>query len=170
MNHGRTGTETAPAEEDVKRDRKLQVRALESGTVIDHLRPGTAFRAVRILGLDKDECTVLVGVHLASAKHEAKDLIKVEGRELTPGEINKIALISPEATLCIIRDFEVFHKTRPEIPDLIEALLRCVNPSCVSQDPRIHTRFRAESRKPLKLRCYYCERTFQQEELDFLES
>lgn len=174
MSHGRVGVHAAleaeqgESEGGVKHDRKMQVRALCSGTVIDHLRAGTALRTVRILFLDEGENTVLVGLNLKSAKLGAKDLIKVEGRELTQDEINQIALISPQATLCIIRDYEVHKKITPQLPDIIDALVRCVNPSCVSQDPRQQTRFRVENRVPLKLRCYFCERTFRHEELDLL--
>jgi aspartate carbamoyltransferase regulatory subunit len=155
------------AEASLKRDRKLQVRTLESGTVIDHLNPGTALRTLHLLALDHD-ATVLVGSNLKSGKHRKKDLIKVEGRELTQRESDKVALLSPQATLNIIRDYGVVKKIKPKIPDQIEGLIRCVNPSCITQDSRVPSRFRTESREPPKLRCFYCERTFAQEDIDFL--
>ena len=170
MSHRALEKSRAPeqkSEAGVKKDRQLQVRALESGTVIDHLTPGTAFRTVRLLGLE-GSTTVLVGAYLKSGRTEFKDLIKIEGRELTKEETNKIALLSPQATLSIIREFEVVQKIYPEVPDTIEGLIRCVNPSCITQDARAITRFQTESRVPLRLRCYYCERTFMQESIDFL--
>ena len=145
----------------------MQVTALRSGTVIDHLGRGTALRTLRLLALDS-ETTVLTGINLPSAKYGQKDLIKVEGRELTDEEINKVALLSPQASLSIIRDYKVVRKIDPEIPDEIAGLIRCVNPACVTQDPAIDPHFFTESRVPLKLRCRYCERSFLQEEIDFL--
>lgn len=159
---------TARAQESgVKQDQKMQVTALRNGTVIDHLGRGTAIRTLHLLALDQDT-TVLTGVNLPSGKQGKKDLIKVEGRELTEEEINKVALLSANATLSIIRDYKVVRKIQPHIPDEIAALIRCVNPACVTQNHGVETHFRTESREPLKLRCTYCERSFPQEEIDFL--
>jgi aspartate carbamoyltransferase regulatory subunit len=151
----------------VKKDVKLQVSALRSGTVVDHLGPRTAFKAIRILGLGED-ATILVGVNLDSGKLGKKDLLKIEGRELTHEQINKIALLSPAATFSIIRDFEVVKKFRPELPAVVEGLLRCVNPACVTQDPRVKSRFLAVRKEPLKLRCFFCERSLREDEIEFL--
>lgn len=170
------GTATAVAAEsgraaggelDVKKDVKMQVSALRSGTVIDHLAPRTAFKALRILALGED-ATVLVGVNLDSKKAGKKDLIKIEGRELTQGEIDKVALLAPKATFSIIRNFEVVKKFQPELPAHIDGLIRCVNPSCVTQDPRVKGRFVLVRKDPLKLRCYFCERSLREDEIDFL--
>jgi aspartate carbamoyltransferase regulatory subunit len=169
-----TATAVAPAagsaaggEVDVKKDVKMQVSALRSGTVIDHLAPRTAFKALRILALGED-ATVLVGVNLDSRKLAKKDLIKIEGRELTQGEIDKVALLAPKATFSIIRNFEVVKKFRPELPAVVEGLIRCVNPACITQDPRVKGRFVIVRKDPLKLRCYFCERSLREDEIDFL--
>jgi len=151
----------------VKPDHKLQVTAVESGTVIDHLRAGTALRTLRLLDLD-EHTTVFTGTNLPSTQQGRKDLIKVEGLELTPEQINKVALLSPAATLSIIRDYKIVQKTHPQIPDEIVGILRCVNPACVTQDPLVSTHFTTECRSPVRLRCRYCERTFPQAEFDFL--
>lgn len=151
----------------VKSEETLQVSALRNGTVIDHLQHGTALRTMRLLALDLD-ATVLAGINLPSSKMGSKDLIKVEGRELTQEEIDKVALLSPEATLSIIRDFKVIRKIRPAIPDRIAGLIQCPNPSCITRDRRVETQFLTEGRTPLKLRCFFCERTFPQVEIEFL--
>lgn len=151
----------------MKKDVKLQVSALRSGTVIDHLGPRTAIKALRILGLG-EEATVLIGVNLDSKKQGKKDLIKIEGRELSPEQINKIALLSPAATFSIIRDFEVVKKFQPELPAVVEGLIRCVNPACVTQDPRVKGRFLVDRKEPLRLRCYFCERSLREDEIEFL--
>ena len=151
----------------VKQDVKLQVSALRSGTVIDHLGPRTAFKALRILGLG-EEATVLIGVNLDSRKLGKKDLIKIEGRELTPAEIDKVALLSSKATFSIIRDFKVVKKFRPELPQVVEGLIRCMNPACITQDPRVKGRFLTVRKQPLTLRCYFCERSLREHEIEFL--
>jgi len=150
-----------------KKDVKMPVSALREGTVIDHLGPRTAIKALRILGLP-DDATVLIGVNLDSGKLGKKDLIKIQGIELDPDQINKIALLSPQATFSIIRDFVVVQKFRPELPPVIEGLLRCVNPACITQDPRVKGRFLTVRKEPLKLRCYFCERSLRENEIEFL--
>jgi aspartate carbamoyltransferase regulatory subunit len=164
--------EVAPAaasaeDSSLKKDVKLQVSALRSGTVVDHLGPRTAFKALRILGLG-ESATVLIGVNLDSKKLGKKDLIKIEGIELTPEQINKIALLSAAATFSIIRDFEVVKKFRPELPAVVEGLVRCVNPGCITQDPRVKGRFVTVRKDPLKLRCYFCERSLREDEVEFI--
>lgn len=146
---------------------KMQVSALRSGTVIDHLGPSTAFKALKILGVAAD-ATVLIGVNLDSSKHGRKDILKLEGRELTDDEMNKVALLSSHATFSIIRDFEVVKKFRPTLPESVEGLIRCMNPACITQDPRVTGRFLVIGKEPLKLRCYFCERSLRENEVEFL--
>jgi aspartate carbamoyltransferase regulatory subunit len=146
---------------------KMQVSALRSGTVIDHLGPSTSFKALKILGVGAD-ATVLIGVNLDSSKLGKKDILKIEGRELTEAEMNKVALLSPQATFSVIRDFEVVKKFRPTLPDQVEGLIRCVNPACITQDPRVTGRFLVVGKEPLKLRCYFCERSMKESEVEFL--
>lgn len=145
---------------------KMQVSAVRSGTVIDHLGPRTAFKALKILGVAAD-ATVLIGVNLDSSKLGKKDILKIEGRELTDAEMNKVALLSPEATFSIIRDFKVVKKFRPTLPDQVDGLIRCVNPACITQDPRVTGRFLVVAKSPLKLRCYFCERSIRESEIEF---
>ncbi|MBI4882384.1 MAG: aspartate carbamoyltransferase regulatory subunit [Planctomycetes bacterium] len=142
----------------------IKVSALRQGTVIDHLRRGTGLHVLELLGLEH-EGTVTIGLNLDSQKLKQKDLIKIENRELTQEEVNKIAILSPEATLSIIRDFKVFSKIRPELADELEGLVRCLNPSCISNNERIKSRFLVHKRSPLQLRCYYCERAIPEDEI-----
>jgi aspartate carbamoyltransferase regulatory subunit len=172
VQQARAAQEAAAATElaggvELKKDVKLQVSALRSGTVIDHLGPRTALKALRLLGVG-DDATVLLGINLDSRKLGRKDLIKIEGRELTQDEIDKIALLSPQATFSIIRNYEVVKKFRPELPAVVEGLIRCVNPACITRDPRVKGRFLTVRKDPLKLRCYFCERSLHEDEIEFL--
>lgn len=152
-----------------REEKTIKVSALTDGTVIDHLAGGTGLRVLRVLGLDKETVgAVAIGLALDSRKLGKKDLIKIEKREITQEEVNKIALISPEATLSIIRETHVVRKFRPEIPDLLESVVRCLNPSCVSNHERIKSRFRVLRRDPLRLRCEYCERAIAGEDVELL--
>ncbi|MEW6745414.1 MAG: aspartate carbamoyltransferase regulatory subunit [Planctomycetota bacterium] len=154
--------------EPIKDKKEIKVSALREGTVIDHLAPGSALRVLQILGITSGR-TVTLGLNLESRKLGQKDLVKIESRELTQHEVNKIAILSPHATISIIRDFEVVEKIVPRIPEVLENMVRCGNPACISNvDHRVQTRFRVVRDQPLRVRCHYCERAFREEEIELL--
>jgi aspartate carbamoyltransferase regulatory subunit len=95
-----------------------------------------------------------------------KGIVKIENRELTQDEVSKIALLSPEATFSIIRNFEVINKFPAKLPEVVEGLVRCGNPSCITNMDQIRTKFRVVRSHPLWLRCFYCERAFSGEEIE----
>lgn len=145
----------------------IKVSALSEGTVIDHLVAGTALKVLQILGVHF-EGAVTIGLNLESRKVGSKDIIKIERRELTPEEVAKIALISPRATFSIIRDYQVVEKFTPTLPKTIENLIRCPNPSCISREERVRTKFAVLRSEPLRVRCQYCERSLKKEEIELL--
>ena len=145
----------------------IKVSALREGTVIDHLVAGTALKVLTVLGIRFDNA-VTIGLNLDSRKAGRKDIIKIERREVTPQEVAKIALISPRASFSIIRDFQVVQKFKPALPELIENLIRCPNPSCVSNSPWVNTKFVVLRTDPLRVRCHYCERSLRKEEVELV--
>lgn len=138
--------------------RELKVSAIRNGTVIDHIQNEATFKVAEILRLGHDENMVLVGMNLPSKKVGKKGLIKIEGRELTPQEVNKIALIAPQATLNIIHEYRVIEKRHVELPARVEGIVRCFNPSCITNCQPVSTAFEVLAANPVRLRCTYCER------------
>ena len=134
-----------------------QVAALEHGTVIDHLNPGTALKALEVLGVPRDHAA-LVGIQLASSKMGRKDIVKLEGVELGATDVARLAVFGPQATVSVIREYKVVKKLRVEMPDTIAGILKCPNPNCITNHEKMETRFDVESRKPVHVRCRYCER------------
>ncbi|MCE9634632.1 MAG: aspartate carbamoyltransferase regulatory subunit [Planctomycetes bacterium] len=140
-----------------------QVAALKDGTVVDHLNAGMALKALAALGL-QPEHAALLGINLVSRKMGRKDILKLEGRELSPPEIARLAMFGPQATVSLIRDYDVVSKVQVELPETISALLKCPNPKCITNHERIESRFDVEARKPLRARCRYCERRIYEDE------
>jgi len=142
--------------------RELKIVPIKNGTVIDHIGNGLALEVLRIIGvqtLDKDS-TVSVALHVRSQKLGWKDIVKVENMELSPRNVNAIALIAPTATISIIRDFKVREKRSVDLPERIVGVVRCPNPNCISHPPEpVESEFEVTSRKPVVLSCAYCERT-----------
>ena len=135
---------------------ELKVSKIGEGTVIDHIRAGLAPLVLRILGI---ECgfrdSVIVAMNVRSSRHGRKDIVKVERQFLDEETINKIAIISPQATINIIRDYQVVEKYQVELPERLMGIVRCPNRGCITNSPEgVETIFLAEQGK---LRCHYCE-------------
>jgi aspartate carbamoyltransferase regulatory subunit len=141
--------------------RELKITPIKNGTVIDHIGSGLALEVLRIIGVDEidKESTVSVALHVRSQKIGWKDIVKVENMELSSRKANAIALIAPTATISIIRDFRVREKRAVDLPDRIVGVLKCPNPSCISnQREPVESEFDVVRRRPVVLRCIYCER------------
>lgn len=137
---------------------ELRVRKIKNGTVIDHITAGYALSVIRVLGITGREGNIVsVLINVPSRKLGKKDIIKVEDVELNPEHVDKIALISPKATINIIRDFNVVEKKKVKPPRVIQGIIKCSNPRCISNSKEpIQSRFILYSEDPIKLRCYYC--------------
>ena len=146
---------------------ELRVRKIREGTVIDHITAGQALTVLNILGITKLKDNILsIVMNVPSHKLGRKDIVKIEGRELKPEEVDKIALIAPKATINIIRDFNVIEKQRVRLPRIIRGIVKCANPMCVSNaNEPIKSLFYVESEDPLRLRCYYCNRVMDKKDV-----
>jgi aspartate carbamoyltransferase regulatory subunit len=114
-------------------DEELRVSKIRNGTVIDHVAAGQALNVLGVLGIDGSGGeTVSVGMNVPSDRHGHKDIVKVEGRELSESEVDVISLIAPEATINIVRDFAVVEKTRVSRPERVRGVLSCPNPNCIT--------------------------------------
>jgi aspartate carbamoyltransferase regulatory subunit len=138
---------------------ELRVKPIKNGTVIDHIAGGQALNVLKILGISgTTDATVSVVMNVESSKLGKKDIVKVEDRELKEEEVNRIALIAPDATINIIRDFLVIEKHLVDLPGLIIGVVRCQNPGCISNtEEPIKSRMLVKTKNPVVLRCVYCE-------------
>lgn len=141
--------------------KELKVTPIKNGTVIDHINKGMALKVLQILKITgNEESTISVAMNVATKTSVGKkDIVKIEDRELEPHELDKIGLIAPNATINIIRDYVVVKKHKVETPDRVEGVVRCSNPNCVaSMERRMQHSSIVFSKKPVRLKCFYCER------------
>ena len=96
-----------------------------------------------------------------------KDIIKIEGRELSQEEVDKLVLLAPKATVNIIRDYEIVKKLQLKLNDDIHDVVKCSNPNCItnSNEP-IENIFHVESKEPILLKCRYCERNMDYDDIE----
>lgn len=149
----------------MKERKQLIVSAIKNGTVIDHIPAQSMFKVLQILGLDSVDEMITFGTNFESKKLGKKGIIKVSNVFFLDEEINKIALVAPEAKLNIIKEYEVVEKRVVEVPDKIIGIARCVNPQCITNHENIITRFQVVSKKDVSLKCHYCGKITDQENL-----
>ena len=148
-------------------ERTLLIRKIENGTVIDHITAGYALDVLRILGIRGREGNVIsIAMNVPSRKLGRKDIVKIEDRELRPEEVDRIALIAPQATINIIRDFAVAEKKRVTLPEVIVGIVKCANPTCISNSNEpVTPQLNVVQRSPLLLRCHYCGTLMEKEDV-----
>jgi aspartate carbamoyltransferase regulatory subunit len=148
--------------------KELQVSAIQNGTVIDHIAQGQVERVLHILNLSVYEDHIYLGANLDSKKYGKKGIIKVSNKFFESEEINKIALVSPTATIIEIRNYEVTKKENVQIPDEIKGFVKCVNPNCITNHEQVATRFEIIDKHDIKLKCHYCEKNTAKENIEFI--
>ncbi|MFP4625153.1 MAG: aspartate carbamoyltransferase regulatory subunit [Natronomonas sp.] len=135
---------------------ELRVSKIRNGTVIDHIAAGQALNVLAILGIDGTSGEeVSVGMNVPSDRLGRKDIVKVEGRELSQDEVDVLSLIAPAATINIVREFEVVEKHRLSRPKEVIGVLSCPNANCITtaSEP-VESRFEVLDGG---VRCVYCE-------------
>ena len=124
---------------------------------------------VKILGITgKEKKVITIAINVPSKRFKTKDIVKVEGRGLNPQEVHKITLLAPHSTINVIRNYKVIEKQRVKLPKVIENILKCANPACISNSNEpVTPKFYVENEDPLLLKCHYCG--FIMEKKDVLE-
>ncbi|MBI2629917.1 aspartate carbamoyltransferase regulatory subunit [Candidatus Pacearchaeota archaeon] len=160
----------------------MLVDRIENGTVIDHLQAGIVGKIAEILGIPKLKKRYVQADWLSSrtCPEWRKGLLKVEGYFLTEEQYDLVALLSPDATVNIIENGQVTSKHQVHIPEIIEGLIECPNPRCITR----HNEFPEDGSEKEKIeyagevksifyydpqtkkfRCHYCERDFSRKEV-----
>ena len=138
----------------------LRITPIKNGTVIDHVVPGTALKVLELLKIDvseNKEISIAMWAHSEKLGH--KDIIKVEDMELKPNQVNLLAMLTPNATISIIRDFKVVKKFKVELPREIEGIVKCENLNCITnQKEPVPSKLLKVRDEPQVYRCYYCGR------------
>ncbi len=138
-----------------------RVTAICNGTVIDHIPAGHALQVIRMLRIDTNKSNpVSLVMNVPSDKLGRKDVLKIEDLELSQEELDRLALISPQASVAIIRNYGVAEKRVVELADELVNVASCTFSNCITQNARepLPQKLRVVSRQPMEVRCYYCGR------------
>ncbi|MBJ35155.1 MAG: aspartate carbamoyltransferase regulatory subunit [Euryarchaeota archaeon] len=150
-------------------DNLMRVQPIRNGTVIDHIKAGKGRKILDTLELIDKGTTITLLMHVPSKKNTSKDVIKIEDRELSESESQKLALLSPGSHVNIIRNFVVAEKNVAELPKTISDMALCPNENCISNNERgAKTKFNIIKGNPLSIQCVYCGRKIAQNKIIFI--
>lgn len=160
--HSTTITETPEILTGNRTDDKFRpIATIENGTVIDHISSGKAIFLLRLLKLENHPKSIMIGLNLPSSRMKTKDLIKVEGWDISEKEASQIAIFSSQTTINIIQNHRVAHKYVVSLPETIEGFMICPNPQCITNHETTPTYFTIiPNRSEILLQCKFCEKIF----------
>lgn len=146
---------------------QLLVRRIRNGTVIDHIESPRALLVLNILNINGQEGNVItVALNVPSIKQSKKDIIKVENKFLEKKETDKLALIAPNATINIIKDYKLIEKRRIQLPDIIIGFFKCPNLKCITNtEEGLNSKIEIIDKRNILLKCQYCARLITTDEL-----
>ncbi len=152
-------------------EKHLKVSAIKDGTVLDHIPANQLFKVIDILGLSKISNQITFGTNLDSKLLGKKAIIKITDKYFEDSDINRIALIAPQAKINIIHNFEVVEKRVLSVPSEIKSIAKCMNPACITNHQDVETSFVTLSSSPeLKLLCRYCEKVTDEKNLKIISN
>ena len=141
----------------------IKIPPIRNGTVIDHITDGQSLNVLKILGVNENniDSSISIGIHVSTNKAgmKWKDIVKLEDMELDPITVSKIALIAPQATISIIRDYYIAEKFNVKLDESVTGIVKCSNPNCITNKGEpILPEFEVTSKYPVQLKCCYCEK------------
>lgn len=135
----------------------LNIGILSQGIVIDHIKVGGAMKIYTYLNLENLDCTVAIIKNAKSNKMGRKDIIKIEGT-LEGINLDILGTLGHKITINIIKEGKIIAKKSPKLPDLVDNVLQCKNPRCItSVESSVPHSFKLTDRENGIYRCVYCE-------------
>jgi len=148
---------------------ELMVRRIKEGTVIDHIDEGKGLQVLDALRIDgKDGSLITIALNVPSGKFKKKDIIKVENKFLKDDDTNKLAIIVPNATINIIKNYKLVEKRRVALPNEVDRIFRCSNPDCITNSTEhIESVMDVIDKEGRVLKCRYCSRILDVDQLKY---
>jgi aspartate carbamoyltransferase regulatory subunit len=134
----------------------ILVNKIDRGIVIDHIKAGLGMKLYYHLGLDKADFTVAIITNADSTLHGKKDIIKIQNN--IDLNYDMIGLIDSSATVNVIEDREVTSKVPLSLPKVVEDVIFCKNPRCITSiEKHIPHIFELHDAAKGTYQCRYCE-------------
>ena len=138
----------------------LNVGALETGFVMDHIKAGKAMTIYHDLKLDQLDCTVAIIKNARSNKMGKKDIIKVEC-PIDQLDLGIVGFIDPNITVNVIENGVIVEKKKLSLPHEIRNVIQCKNPRCITSiEQGLDQVFVLTDKQKAVYRCKYCEEKY----------
>lgn len=137
---------------------------ITKGTVIDHIPNGLGLEIRKFLSVKNifTQGVKHIIEDVPSGKHALKDVLVLENIFIPNQLLSVISSFAPTVTFNIIRK-ESFRKVKIKAPAIISGIGTCPNKNCITNhDPEAVPKFTHQDNG---LRCYYCEKHFEQKEV-----
>ncbi|MFA9422669.1 MAG: aspartate carbamoyltransferase regulatory subunit [Sedimentibacter sp.] len=139
----------------------MNIDSFDKGLVIDHIQAGKAMQIYQYLNLDKMDCSVAIIKNAKSKKIGKKDIIKIEDNITMDLEV--LGFIDPNITINVIDKGAIINKIKLELPAIIENVVKCKNPRCItSVEQEIVHKFKLTDKDKKIYRCVYCDTAYEQ--------
>ena len=134
----------------------MNIDAIRTGIVIDHITAGRGMRLYELLGLETLDCSVAIIKNVHSDKMGKKDIIKIDAD--IPLNLDVIGYVDPGVSVNFIRDGKLVEKRSIEMPETLTNVIFCKNPRCITScEQELKHVFKLTDRKNKVYRCLYCE-------------
>ncbi|SKC85795.1 aspartate carbamoyltransferase regulatory subunit [Maledivibacter halophilus] len=134
----------------------LEVKQIENGIVIDHIKSGNGLKIFNKLELYKAESPVVLLINVESKVLGKKDIIKIENT--FDIDLNLLGLIDENISINFIKDGKLIDKKRVCIPEKVKGLIKCQNPRCITNsDDYMDPIFSLVSKEKLEYKCSFCD-------------
>lgn len=136
----------------------MNIDAIHSGIVLDHIQAGRGMDVYRYLKLDELDCTVAYIRNVRSATCGRKDIIKIDSA--IDVDLDVLGYIDPGITVNIIRDGVLAKREHLSLPERVTDIIKCKNPRCISStEQELVHEFRLVNPEKKIYRCIYCDST-----------
>ncbi|SHJ72532.1 aspartate carbamoyltransferase regulatory subunit [Paramaledivibacter caminithermalis] len=134
----------------------LEVKQIQNGIVIDHIKSGNGLKIFNKLQLYKAESPVVLLINVESKLLGKKDIIKIENT--FDVDLNLLGLIDENISINFIKDGRVIDKKKVIIPERVTGLITCKNPRCITNsDDYMQPTFTLISKEKLEYKCNFCD-------------
>lgn len=138
----------------------MRIERIHNGIVLDHIKAGMGIEILKLFPVEILKTKIDYASYVESPSLGVKDMIKIENLDVDHMILMKMALLSPQITISIIRNGHVAEKLHPTIPPTVEGVIQCKNPKCITTTERyLLSRFSVKFEESGRLRqqCAYCE-------------
>ncbi len=138
----------------------MNIDAISSGVVIDHITAGKGMMIYELLGLDRLDVSVALIRNVYSRKMGRKDIIKIDA-ELDIN-LDVIGFVDPGATVNFIKGGARIRKCQIAMPNRLTDVIKCKNPRCITTtEQELPQVFQLADKEAGIYRCLYCETRYQ---------